>query len=454
MNYHCGFMIRFLQISDIHFSNQAGCDDDYAQMKIKFLEDIAKCHKEKGNIDYVLICGDIAYSGTEAQYKEARSFIDDICTSIEYRGENGENVFMVPGNHDKKRDVYTRTRFLLRDSLLKKSALKQLLSSKVNEPMAVGILYAPFKQYYKMAADYTSISDIARKSAVFPESDQETGSVPKFESGDNMFWSELIDHLKGIPVTLHGSNTALLSDKDDGESKSLKEGKHLQVLPKQAYNVTTKENEIHILMLHHPMSEIINGDRIEKDIDGRFQLQFYGHMHKQSSLCNNAVKIYSGALQPPEADEMDEDNEYFPVYNIIELEVEDEGGKPCLRVDVFSRKWDGVKFDEYEEETKTGKDALRVLLPENDSWKKTMEKIKIGELAPDSHDKETETVYPHVVKRAFLRSGKEAKIIKEMYGDAFESISPNRNKYLTFLKRVEDDGRIKELNDILKRYGK
>ena len=76
----CGFMIRFLQISDIHFSNQAGCDDDYAQMKIKFLEDIAKCHKEKGNIDYVLICGDIAYSGTEAQYKEARSFIDDICT--------------------------------------------------------------------------------------------------------------------------------------------------------------------------------------------------------------------------------------------------------------------------------------------------------------------------------------------------------------------------------------
>ncbi len=448
-------MMRFLQISDIHFSNQAGCDDDYAQMKSKFLEDIAKCYKEKGNIDYVLICGDIAYAGTEAQYKEARSFIDDICTSIEYSGENGGNVFMVPGNHDKKRDVYTRTRFLLRESLLKKNALKQLLSSKVNEPMSVGILYAPFKQYYKMAADYTSISDIARKSVVFPESDQETGGVPKFESGDNMFWSELIGRLKGIPVTLHGSNTSLLSDKDDGESKSLIAGKqHLQMLPTQAYNVTTKENEIHILMLHHPMSEIIDGDKIEKDIDSRFQLQFYGHMHKQSSLCNNVVKIYSGALQPPEADVMDEDNEYFPVYNIIELEIEDEEGKPCLKVDVFSRKWDGVKFDEYEEETKAGKDAMKVLLPENDSWKKTMERIRNGESTPDDHDKETETVYPHIVKRAFLHSDKQTKIIKEMYGDSFESISPNRNKYLTFLKRVEDDGRIKELNDILKRYGK
>ena len=97
---------------------------------------------------------------------------------------------------------------------------------------------------------------------------------------------------------------------------------------------------------------------------------------------------------------------------------------------------------------------MRVLLPENDSWKKTMERIRNGESAPDGHDKETETVYPHIVKRAFLHSGKETKIIKEMYGDTFESISPNRNKYLTFLKRVEDDGRIKELNDILKRYGK
>lgn len=61
---------------------------------------------------------------------------------------------------------------------------------------------------------------------------------------------------------------------------------------------------------------------------------------------------------------------------------------------------------------------------------------------------------PHVVKNAFLHSGKEAKIIKEMYGDAFESISPNRDKYLTFLRRVEADGRISELDSILKGYEK
>lgn len=59
-----------------------------------------------------------------------------------------------------------------------------------------------------------------------------------------------------------------------------------------------------------------------------------------------------------------------------------------------------------------------------------------------------------LVKYAFLHSGKEAKIIREMYGDAFDSISPNGKKYVTFLKQVEADGRMKELDSILKRYAK
>ena len=55
-----------------------------------------------------------------------------------------------------------------------------------------------------------------------------------------------------------------------------------------------------VLMLHHPMSEIIDGKKIGEDIDGRFKLQFYGHVHKQSSSSDGAIKIYSGALQPEE----------------------------------------------------------------------------------------------------------------------------------------------------------
>lgn len=63
-------------------------------------------------------------------------------------------------------------------------------------------------------------------------------------------------------------------------------------------------------------------------------------------------------------------------------------------------------------------------------------------------------VYPSAVKNAFLKCGKEGKIINEMYGNEFDSIAPNRIKYLSFLKKVELDNRFDELNEILKKYGK
>ena len=47
-------MIRFLQISDIHFTDVTGNDDVYKLMKCKFLEDIESCRQQKGKID----CGD------------------------------------------------------------------------------------------------------------------------------------------------------------------------------------------------------------------------------------------------------------------------------------------------------------------------------------------------------------------------------------------------------------
>lgn len=438
-------MIRFLQISDIHFTDVSGNDDDYAQMKCKFLEDIAECRNLKGTIDYILICGDIAFSGMESQYKKAKDFITQICEKTRC-SEN--NIFVVPGNHDKEWDVYNRTRQVMRDVLLKGKNTKQLLESKVKEPMTIGILYTPFKQFYKLAYEYSCISEVALKATSFPKADQDMEDMPKFKPNDAYFWTETLEDLNGYPVHIHGSNTSLLSDKDDGESKNLQEGKHLQILPLQTYNVTAGSNEIHILMLHHPMSEIIDGKKIGEDIDGRFKLQFYGHVHKQSSSSDGVIKIYSGALQPEE----DDNDEYFPVYNVIEMDVVEENGKPYLKVDVFSRKWDGGKFDEYTEETKTGAHALKVELQQNDSWKKTMESLK--ETLHEPKVAVVDVMNPHAVKNSFLHSGREGKIIKEMYGELFDEISNNRIKYIEFLKRVETDSRMNELNNILKRYGK
>lgn len=441
-------MIRFLQISDIHFTDVRGNDDPYKLMKCKFLEDIEACRKQMGKIDRVLICGDIAFAGMENQYKDAKEFIENICKRADCIVNH---VMVVPGNHDKKWDVYSRARQMMKETLLKGKGTKQLLESKVKEPMAVGILNVPFKQYYKLALEYTCISDVALKSIGFPESDQEMETMPKFKSEDSMYWTKDLGYLDGYHIMVHGSNTSLLSDKDDGESKDLKPGKHLQILPLQAYNVAGESDEIHILMLHHPMSEINDGKEIGKDIDNRFYLQFYGHVHKQSSSSGAAIKIYSGALQPEEEEDA---KEYFPVYNVIEMDIVNEGGKPYLKVEVFSRKWDGGQFVEYTEETKTGANALKVELKNNEAWKKTMERVEKEKKHAEKPEIAKRDIDPNALRSDFLRCGREGKVVAEMYGNIFDHIRPNRIKYLTFLRQVEKDGRYGELNDILKRYGK
>lgn len=441
-------MIRFLQISDIHFTDVAGNDDKYKLMKCKFLEDIKNCKDCRGSIDRILICGDIAFSGMDNQYRVAKEFIDKICEKTQCVDED---VLLIPGNHDKKWDVYSKARQMMRESLLKGKNINLLLKAKVKEPMAVGILLAPFKQYYKLALEYSCISNIAVESAAFPESDQEMETMPRFKSNDALYWTKALGNLKGFPVFIHGSNTSLLSDKDDGESNNIQEEKHLQVLPLQAYNVAGESNEIHIMMLHHPMSEIIDGNIVGKDLDSRFLLQLYGHAHKQSSSDNGVIKIYSGAFQPEE-DEGQSD--YFPVYNLIEIDVIDEGGDPYLKVDIYSRKWDGAKFDEFLDETKIGEHALKVKLKYNDAWKRTMKRINSRSQIVSPQEIKQVAYHIHAVKSTFLRSGKEGKIINVMYENRFNHISPNRTKYLTFLRQVELDGRFDELNALLIKYGK
>lgn len=57
------------------------------------------------------------------------------------------------------------------------------------------------------------------------------------------------------------------------------------------------------------------------------------------------------------------------------------------------------------------------------------------------------------IKRAFLLCSKPHIAISEMYGKSFDNITRNREKYLAFLRKVDEDGRIDELCAIMKKHG-
>lgn len=91
-------MIRFLQFSDIHFLFCEETEDDYAQMRIRFIEDLENVKQQFGIIDYVLICGDIACKGQKEEFNKAKEFIDTVSNVLKVNGKR-PNIFVVPGNH-------------------------------------------------------------------------------------------------------------------------------------------------------------------------------------------------------------------------------------------------------------------------------------------------------------------------------------------------------------------
>lgn len=94
-----GFSMKtaILHLSDIHIDN--------ARHPILNRADrIARAVASTGHaIDHIVlvVSGDIAWSGTEAQYKFATTFLDALSTSLKHVSEGAELSWVfVPGNHD------------------------------------------------------------------------------------------------------------------------------------------------------------------------------------------------------------------------------------------------------------------------------------------------------------------------------------------------------------------
>jgi predicted MPP superfamily phosphohydrolase len=103
-------MLKWLHISDLHY-NIANYSSK--KMRDKLLDDL----KNQDKLDFIVITGDLAYQGKS--YKEIEKFIRDI---IEATGIEKENMFIVPGNHDLKRNNVRNV--LIKDLVNKPSRIR------------------------------------------------------------------------------------------------------------------------------------------------------------------------------------------------------------------------------------------------------------------------------------------------------------------------------------------
>jgi len=413
-------MIRFLQFSDIHFLFCEDTEDDYAQMRIRFIEDLENVKKQLGTVDYILICGDIACKGQKSEFDKAKNFIESVSKALEVN-DNRPNIFVVPGNHDINRKSYENTRDILRPILLDETRNNEFLRTiKHAEPDTLKILYSPLLDYNEFAQPYF-IDEVSETIMI--------GDINKHCFDDkNYYWKFCLSKEGNYTVNLYGLNSTLTCDGKEGAKKDLKDGNHLTFLPKPAYNIQSYSNEINISMMHHPLDWLIDEEHACTVFDDRFKLQFFGHMHIQSSQSDKAVKIFSGAFQPHEGGE-----DCPPIYNVIDLDVDGS----TMTVKLESRKWNGSYFVKYEEESK----IMSISLTAPDNW---------SEVVQEEAKKEP-MVIEHImipineINYMFINSDKQKEIIEKLMPGTFDDERSERVNCLIFLKAVKEKGLYQQL---------
>ena len=413
--------MKILQISDIHWTKRKQWNEDFAGMKSKFLEDIKEYVEADNEIDYIFICGDIAFKGIKEEYDKALAYIDQIC-EIAYCTR--EDVFVVPGNHDLNRNAEgSQVREMINSSLNFTPNNNHFLDDVVLKNGALRKdLFAAFADYNTFASEFFCQEEIMNKCLKCSHDDT-------IEDSCKLFYHEMLTKKVGdFNVSIRGVNTALNCDFWDW-NEECEEG-HKQFLPRRAYVMEKEEKqELRIIMGHHPLDFWVSSKEIKEYIDNHYHIQLFGHVHVQNIDEGNNVCVQSGAFDPPRDKTS---NKYQPVYNILEISQKDS---THVVVKGLSQIWNKNKFVE----NKKGCFEKVIKVERNDNkWRKP-------QMEPQAIDKRS-------VKFKFMKLDDRTNYFDKITGVVF---TPDMDKTeydncLEFLSVLEKTGKLEELNENMK----
>ena len=419
-------MIRILQISDIHWKDKLNALDTFKTIREGMIEYVKRfINQEKKTFDYILICGDVAFSGGETQYKRAERFIKELCVLTKC---GTSDVFVVPGNHDKNwKSSPQKLRELVNKHITEDKDSDALLADWLqNDFHTAAMMFTPYKDYEKFAYPYGCAEPLMHRfnrEKVIVKSQYD-------EDEDRMYWFEELGNINGYTIKLYGLNSTLYSDEFDYDDTEKRRNGHKMLLSKlSSTGAKNEDGVVNIMMMHHPMPYFVNGDMLKQELDKLYHVQLYGHVHvAKSDNENNRIHIFSGALQP---DEMGTGQKtYRPIYNIIELDVEVGDREDFLKMKLFERYWNDSKFEKFRAPL-----DYSVTLPKY-VWKgEDMEQIV---KLPDGVTKRD-------VRLKLINNGKAKSIIAKMDSSFYDEDVSLYYNVIRFLEKVRMENRWEEL---------
>jgi len=317
--------IEILHLSDIHFKKKKDEDrkafreDVRAKMLAQITEHISK---NKSNLDFVAVTGDIAFSGTE--YEEAKSFFDDLKSILPEKP-----VFLpVPGNHDVDRD-YVDEFFSLHD-IVRTGKTDRFLESKKKIENDINVKFKAYRNF----SDYLNPA--------------------LYESKDDYFW---VENFVDKNVSFLGLNSAWASESEEDRH-------NITLGYPQVMGAFRKSNcSTRILLMHHPLFEWFSEEdfsRYREEILRRCGLILHGHAHSDIALSVGTPTTSSCINLGANASYTDDKNGFIG-FQFIKVESQEEG----LSVRVWPYICDlrgGVRFhpDRDRYEGQRGKDYFNL----------------------------------------------------------------------------------------------
>jgi energy-coupling factor transporter ATP-binding protein EcfA2 len=88
--------ISVIHLSDIHITS----DNNPIETRIHKLYEAIRNEITESEMVFLIISGDVCFSGKKLEYEKAKQLIDELCSSLKEYCDNEINIIVIPGNHD------------------------------------------------------------------------------------------------------------------------------------------------------------------------------------------------------------------------------------------------------------------------------------------------------------------------------------------------------------------
>ncbi len=421
--------LLLLHLSDIHFQKPYCLNPDMDRdrpVRSAIINDAISICKKLGNVDAILVTGDIAYHGDPEEYDVAKKWFDEIS---EATGCKPSDVYTVPGNHDINWEILEKneTTVALRQRILSLDDPEERYTKFykiLHDHKAGPELIEPLNPYNKFAARYQCALSAPGKP----------------------FWVEDIPLNNSIKIRLYGLTSSLFSGPDDEKG-------HLYLGDMQTV-FETSNDVINIALMHHPHEWFSDGEDIEDALSNNTKLQLLGHKHKQRILqTDNYVKLSAGAVNP----DRNEKN-WEPGYNFIELLLSEEDSQSVITIKTHLRNWQSSPDRFVARQDKDGSDVFvkkMILGPSGTNVQRdridTTDIEKADRNNVEGHNMSTDSNKSLVYRFWDLASSERREIANKLGLLSERELGlPEVERYKRAFKHAKDRDKVQELNDAIR----